>query len=63
MGKRVFDVEERFWPEGAPFHTTVFVLTYQFRGPRISNDVKVQIRRAVGSKNVTHVTYEVAKRV
>src|SRR5256886_82725 len=33
MGKRMFDGEERFWPEEAPFHTPVFVLTHQVRKP------------------------------
>ena len=31
MGKRMFDGGERFWPEEAPFHTPVFVLTRQVR--------------------------------
>jgi dihydrofolate reductase len=33
MGKRMFDGGERFWPEEAPFHTPVFVLTHQVRRP------------------------------
>ena len=33
MGKRMFDLGERFWPEEAPFHTPVFVLTHQVRKP------------------------------
>jgi dihydrofolate reductase len=33
MGKRMFDSGERFWPEEAPFHTPVFVLTHQVRSP------------------------------
>jgi dihydrofolate reductase len=33
MGKRMFDGGERFWPEEAPFHTPVFVLTHQIRRP------------------------------
>ena len=33
MGKRMFDGGERFWPEEAPFHTPVFVLTHQVRKP------------------------------
>jgi len=33
MGKRMFDGGERFWPEEAPFHTPVFVLTHQVRDP------------------------------
>ena len=31
MGKRMFDGGERHWPEEAPFHTPVFVLTKQVR--------------------------------
>ena len=34
MGKRMFERGERFWPEEAPFHTPVFVLTHQVRKPR-----------------------------
>jgi dihydrofolate reductase len=33
LGKRMFDGGERFWPEEAPFHTPVFVLTHQVRQP------------------------------
>jgi dihydrofolate reductase len=33
MGKRMFEGGERFWPEEAPFHTPVFVLTNEVRGP------------------------------
>jgi dihydrofolate reductase len=33
MGKRMFDGGERFWPEEAPFHTPVFVLTHESREP------------------------------
>ena len=33
MGKRMFDGGERFWPEEAPFHTPVFVVTHQVRSP------------------------------
>jgi dihydrofolate reductase len=33
MGKRMFEGGERFWPEEAPFHTPVFVLTKQVREP------------------------------
>jgi hypothetical protein len=29
VGKRMFDLGEQFWPEEAPFHTSVFVLTSQ----------------------------------
>ncbi|HEV2236035.1 MAG TPA: dihydrofolate reductase family protein [Ktedonobacterales bacterium] len=31
MGKRMFEGGERFWPEEAPFHTPVFVLTKEVR--------------------------------
>lgn len=33
MGKRMFDGGEHNWPEEAPFHTPVFVLTHQVRDP------------------------------
>lgn len=33
MGKRMFDGGERGWPEEAPFHTPVYVLTHQRREP------------------------------
>lgn len=33
MGKRMFDGGERFWPEEAPFHTPVYVVTHQVRKP------------------------------
>ncbi len=33
MGKRMFDQGERSWPEEAPFHTPVFVLTHEKREP------------------------------
>lgn len=33
MGKRMFDGGEGQWPEEAPFHTPVFVLTKQVRSP------------------------------
>lgn len=33
MGKRMFEGGERGWPEEAPFHTPVYVLTYQQREP------------------------------
>src|SRR5688500_4338972 len=29
MGKRMFDQGERAWPEEAPFHTPVYVLTHE----------------------------------
>lgn len=33
MGKRMFDGGERAWPEEAPFHTPVYVLTHEKREP------------------------------
>ncbi|ULQ46502.1 dihydrofolate reductase family protein [Flagellatimonas centrodinii] len=33
MGKRMFDGGERGWPEEAPFHTPVYVLTHEEREP------------------------------
>lgn len=33
MGKRMFDAGEISWPEEAPFHTPVFVLTHEKREP------------------------------
>src|SRR5215217_5071635 len=33
MGKRMFDAGEKMWPEEAPFHTPVFVVTHEERKP------------------------------
>jgi dihydrofolate reductase len=33
MGKRMFDAGEQAWPEHAPFHTAVFVVTHTRRDP------------------------------
>lgn len=33
MGKRMFDAGEMGWPEDAPFHTSVFVVTHTKREP------------------------------
>jgi dihydrofolate reductase len=33
MGKRMFDAGEQSWPEEAPFHTPVFVMTREKRAP------------------------------
>src|SRR5487761_1410981 len=33
MGKRMFDLGEQTWPEEAPFHTPVFVVTHEKRDP------------------------------
>jgi dihydrofolate reductase len=35
MGKRMFEQGERSWPEDAPFHTPVYVLTHEKREPWI----------------------------
>src|SRR3954463_1912787 len=33
MGKRMFEAGEQAWPEDAPFHTPVFVVTHEQRDP------------------------------
>ncbi|QNE34307.1 dihydrofolate reductase family protein [Leifsonia shinshuensis] len=33
MGKRMFEAGEHAWPEDAPFHTDVFVVTHERRDP------------------------------
>ena len=33
MGKRMFDAGEHSWPEEAPFHTPVYVVTHEQRDP------------------------------
>jgi dihydrofolate reductase len=33
MGKRMFELGEQAWPEEAPFHTPVFVVTHEKRDP------------------------------
>jgi dihydrofolate reductase len=33
MCKRMFEAGERAWPEEAPFHTPVFVVTHEARAP------------------------------
>ncbi len=33
MGKNMFAIGEQMWPEEAPYHTPVFVLTHQVRSP------------------------------
>ena len=33
MGKRMFEFGEQAWPEDAPFHTPVFVVTHERRDP------------------------------
>lgn len=65
MGKRMFDEGELSWPEEAPFHTPVFVLTKEVREPwkrpggttfYFVNDgiesALMQARKAAGGKDV-----------
>jgi dihydrofolate reductase len=65
MGKRMFDAGEHSWPEDAPFHTPVFVLTHEQRDPweraggttfHFVNDgiesALDQARRAAGDRDV-----------
>ena len=65
MGKRMFDQGERSWPEDAPFHTPVYVLTNEQRQPWVRpggttfhfiNDWPLraleQAREAAGSRDV-----------
>ncbi|MFI7002462.1 dihydrofolate reductase family protein [Nocardia sp. NPDC050175] len=33
LGKRMFDAGEQMWPEEAPFHTPIFVVTHEQRDP------------------------------
>ena len=56
MGKRMFDAGEQMWPEDAPFHTPVFVVTHEERDPWVrpggttfhfvSGGVEVALERA-----------------
>lgn len=65
MGKRMFDGGEHNWPEEAPFHTPVFVLTHQVRDPWerpggttfhfVNDGIETALRRAreaAGDKDV-----------
>jgi dihydrofolate reductase len=65
MGKRMFEGGERFWPEEAPFHTPVFVLTHQVRKPWerpggttfhfVTDGIETalgQARKAAGNKDI-----------
>jgi dihydrofolate reductase len=64
MGKRMFDAGEQAWPEEAPFHTPVFVVTHQKRDPwerpggttfHFVNDIETaldQAREAAGERDV-----------
>ena len=65
LGKRMFDAGERSWPEHAPFHTPVFVVTHQVRSPWerpggttfhfVNDGIESALRRArevVGSRDI-----------
>ena len=65
LGKNMFTGGEQFWPEEAPFHTPVFVLTHQVREPWVRpggttfffiNDgiesALAQARAAAGNKDI-----------
>jgi dihydrofolate reductase len=65
MGKRMFDQGEHSWPEDAPFHTQVFVLTREVRDPWprpggttfhfVNDSIETVLRRArdaAGDKDV-----------
>jgi dihydrofolate reductase len=65
MGKRMFDGGERTWPDEAPFHTSVFVVTHTERDPwerpggttfHFVNDgiesALLQAREAAGNRDV-----------
>jgi dihydrofolate reductase len=65
MGKRMFEGGERFWPEDAPFHTPVFVLTHEVRKPWerpggttfyfVNDGIEsaiAQARKAVGERDI-----------
>jgi dihydrofolate reductase len=64
MGRRMFDAGEHAWPEEAPFHTPVFVVTHQKRDPwdrpggttfHFVNDIETaldQAREAAGDRDV-----------
>ena len=74
MGKRMFDAGELAWPEEAPFHTPVFVVTHTRREPwerpggttfHFVNDgisSALDQARTDASSRVTHLTYTVGKR-
>lgn len=65
MGRRMFDEGEVGWPENAPSHTPVFVLTHQTRAPWVRpggttfnfvtdgfDSALAQARAAVGARDV-----------
>ena len=49
MGKRMFDQGERAWPEEAPFHTPVYVLTHEKRDPWVRPHVLRSIVEEAGA--------------
>ena len=77
MGKRMFDLGEQAWPEEAPFHTPVLVVTHdEFTialspvlfgsGTRLfggvdAGRVALEAVRAEPTQRVTHLTYTVHK--
>lgn len=65
MGKRMFDLGEKAWPEDPPFHTPVFVVTHEKREPWVRQggttfyfvsdriqDVLSRAREVCGGKDV-----------
>ena len=65
LGRRMFDEGENSWPEEAPFHTQVFVLTHEVRAPWereggttfhfVNDGIEAALRRAreaAGEKDV-----------
>jgi len=65
MGKRMFDAGEKMWPEEAPFHTPVFVVTHEKRDPWerpggtifhfVNDGIEIaldQARKAAGDRDV-----------
>jgi dihydrofolate reductase len=65
MGKRMFDAGEHAWPQEAPFHTPVFVVTHEKRDPWerpggttfhfVNDSIEAaldQARRAAGDRDV-----------
>ena len=65
LGKRMFEEGEQSWPEEAPFHTPVFVLTHEVRAPWerkggttfhfVNDGIEAALRRAreaAGDKDV-----------
>ena len=61
LGKRMFEEGEHNWPEEAPFHTPVFVLTHEVRKPweRKGGTTFVE---AIHSPRVRHLRYSVTRR-